>query len=363
MPTRRQVESRTRQASVAMFVVLAAFSLGRVGPCSAVQTHSAPPSRSAADGSPSPFVGSSNSEGNDPVRLAAFKDYILKGQYDEVKPLLAAYLQAHPNSWQAHYDLGYVLFRIHDVKGSIRELSRSLELNIKNADAHKILGLDLSIIQRDDLAGVEFEQAVRLDPNSVEIHYFLARHYMTQQVFLLAKREFEATIKLDPTHMKAYDNLGLTMEALGDNQAALENYHKAVQLVERDNLDSEWPYTDLARFYNRLDNSVEAVEYAKKAVEKNPRAAQAYFELAKAYRRERQWNESAAALEKAIAIDPGSADYYYVLAYVYKKLGKAKESKDVLDTFTRLHDRPLGSVPSTRGAMGTTAPHGEPREP
>jgi Flp pilus assembly protein TadD len=77
---------------------------------------------------------------------------IAGNRFQESEPRLKAYLKDVPDSSKAHYDLGYIQFRTHNVGASISELSKSLELNPANAEAHKILGLDCSIIGRDDLA-------------------------------------------------------------------------------------------------------------------------------------------------------------------------------------------------------------------
>ena len=68
----------------------------------------------------------------------------------------------------------------------MRELSRSLQLNDKDAQAHKILGLVCTFVGRYDLAEVELRSAAQLEPKSPEIHYFLGRVYYTRQVFSMA---------------------------------------------------------------------------------------------------------------------------------------------------------------------------------
>src|SRR4029077_20610134 len=132
------------------------------------------------------------------------------------------------------------------------------------------------------------QQAVRLDPGSAEIHYFLARTYYTKGVYPLAKEEFETAIRLDSSYVKAYSNLGITMEALGDTTVALKNYLKAIHLEDRQGSKSEWPYIYLSSFYNRQKDAADALAYAQKATEINPASDTAYFELAKAFRTQKQ---------------------------------------------------------------------------
>lgn len=268
-----------------------------------------------------------------------FAERVRQNQLQQVRPLLEAYLKQHPDSWRAQYQLGYILFRLHDVQGSILALSKSLQLNIRNAEAHKVLGLDLTMLGDYDRAQLELEQAAALAPESAEIHYFLGRVYYTKNIFPQARQEFEAAIKFEPTYMKAYDNLGLTLEAVGESDAAVENWRRAIELSEKQGLASEWPLTNLAAFYNRQNDPQEALAYSQKAVEKNPSAAEAYFQMGRAYRSLEKPEPAAEALQKAIANDPDNAEYHYVLSMVYRKLGKNAESQAEEAAFRRLKQK------------------------
>jgi tetratricopeptide (TPR) repeat protein len=287
--------------------------------------------------------------------LEAVERDIAGNKFGETESGLSAYLKDHPDSWRAHYDLGYVQFRTHKIGSSIRELSRSLELNPQNAEAHKILGLGFSIIGRYDLAEVELLQAVRLKPSSAEMHYSLARTYYTRGVYPLAKSEFETTIRLDSSYVKAYSNLGITMEALGDNDAALKNYMMAIQLQERQEQRSEWPYIYLSAFYNHQKNAAGALDYARKALEVNPSSDAVYFEMAKAYRTQVEWQKAADALRSAIAINSQVPDYYYVLGLMLRKLGNQRESEEALAKYAHLQKASVD--------VGHELPERDPLEP
>lgn len=271
------------------------------------------------------------------ANLEAIENDISANKFQDVEPRLQGYLQAHPESAKAHYDLGYVQFRKHDVRSSIRELSKSLELNSANAEAHKVLGLDCASVGRYDLAEVELQAAAQLTPESGEIHYFLARTYYTLGVYPLAKTEFETAIRLEPASVKARSNLGLTLEALGDNDGALKNYKVAIQLQKEDPMAAkyEWPYTYLSAFYNRQHQASEALVYAQNAIEINPHSDAAYFEMAKAYRTRSDLQKAAAAAREAIAISPQS-QYYYVLSQVLREAGDQKESAQALEKYAEL---------------------------
>lgn len=281
---------------------------------------------------------------------------IAANRFQESESRVNLYLKDHPGSSKAHYDLGYIEFRTHNMGSSIKELARSLELNPANAEAHKILGLDCSIIGRYDLAETELIEAARLKPDSAEIRYFLARTYYTRGVYPLAKSEFQAAIRLDPSSVKAYSNLGITMEALGDSTEALSDYTRAVELNEKQPHRSEWPYIYLAAYYNRQKNAAQALAYARKAVDLNPQSDTAYFELAKAYRTQKELDKSVTAARRAIAINAQMPDYYYVLGLVLRELGNLKESADALAKYAQLQQASASAPPEQTAQEPLNAP-------
>jgi tetratricopeptide (TPR) repeat protein len=294
--------------------------------------------------------------GEEPDALLRAEADIDLNRFDEIESRLNDYLKGHPNSSRAYYDLGYVHFRTHKVGQSIKELSKSLELDPDNAEAHKVLALNCSIIGRYDLAEVELLQAARLRPNSPEIHYFLARTYYTRGVYPLAKSEFETAIRLDSSYIKAYSNLGITLEALGKNDDALRNYSTAVQLEDRQEQRSEWPYIYLSGFYNRRKNATEALIYAQKALEIKSSSDTVYFEMAKAYRTQKEWQKAADAARRAIALNSQMPDYFYVLGLVLRELGNQAESEEALQKYAQLQQQSKDARPEQKTEEPLIAP-------
>lgn len=275
---------------------------------------------------------------NNMEELAPLEEQIKRGQYQQAVPGLKDYLQKHPDSARAHYDLGYIYFRGHQIEGAIQQLSKSLALNVNNAQAHEVLGLVCTWVGRYDLAEIEFLQAARLEPNSAEIHYWLGRNYYTRQVYPPALKEFQTAIRLDPTFMKAYYNLGLVMESMGQGDEAVKDYQTAAQLAENQGLKSPWPYEYLAAHYARDEQAAETIKFAQKALLMDPRCDLAYYDLAKAYRFQGNWQQSAAAAEEAIAINPNTTpEYYYLLSMDLRKLGKTQESEAAFKQFLQIH--------------------------
>jgi len=273
---------------------------------------------------------------DDSARIAEFENYIRDGRFKEVEPLLAGYVDQHPKSSWGWYALGYSQFAQQKIAESVQSLAKSLELDVKNAEAHKILGRDLMIIGRFDAAQIEFEQGIRNSPQSAEMHYNLGKLFSIQDDWLPARKQFEEALRIDATYVEALDALGLTEEALGDDVAAVASYQKAIALNEERNGKFTSAHVNLSAYYNRTGDSDKALEYANKAIELEPQSDRAWFQRAKAKERQGLLDEAVDSLHRAISFNPRASSYYYVLAGLYRRMGKTKDSQEALEVFTRL---------------------------
>jgi tetratricopeptide (TPR) repeat protein len=307
-------------------------------------------------------MGGGTSQGkianDDPTTISELENYIRENRYKEVEPLLASYVKEHPNSSWGWYALGYSQFAQKEIGESVKSLSRSLSLNVKNADAHKILGRDLMAIGRFDAAQTEFEQAIRCAPGSSESYYDLGKLFSIQDNWQAARQQFEDALRLDPAYIEAIDSLGFAQEALGDDAAALQTYQKAIALNEQRHGRFVSAHVNLSAYYNRTGDPAKAFEYARKALELDPKSDSAWFQKARAEERQGQLPAAADSLNHAVALNPRSSSYYYVLSGIYRRLGNLEESKKALESFTRL-DQESNELEKMRRNMSRSrgAPH------
>ena len=320
------------------------------------------PSEEPAKTSTSPNVVAGTSElknaQDDPATISELETYIHEGRYTEVEPLLATYVKEHPSSSWGWYALGYSQFAQKRIGESIKSLAQSLSLNVKNADAHKILGRDLMAIGRFDAAQTEFEQAIRCAPTSSESRYDLGKLFSIQDNWQAAHDQFEEAIRLDPAYIEAIDALGFAQEALGDDASAVQTYQKAITLNEQRHGKFVSSHVNLSAYYNRTGDPAKALEYAQKALELDPKSDSAWFQKARAEERQSQLQAAADSLNHAVALNPRSSSYYYVLSGIYRRLGNLEESKKALESFTRL-DQESNELEKMRRNMSKTrgAPH------
>jgi tetratricopeptide (TPR) repeat protein len=273
---------------------------------------------------------------DDAAKMAEFEGYIRENRFKELEPLLAIYVQQRPKSSWGWYALGYSQFAQQKFGESIQSLAKSLQLNIANAEAHKILGRDLMMIGRFDVAQVEFEQGIRYNPQSTEMHYNLGKLFSMQDNWENARKEFEAALRIDSSYIEAIDALGLTQEALGDDSGAVASYQRAIGLnaERRGNFTSA--HVNLSAYYNRTSDPAKALEYANGALELDPKSDRAWFQKGKADEGQGRLDDAVDAVNRAISFNPRASSYYYVLAGLYRRLGKMDESRKALESFTRL---------------------------
>src|SRR5437660_8288623 len=249
---------------------------------------------------------------------------------------MAAYVNEHPKTSWGWYALGYSQFAQRKIGESIQALTKSLQLDIQNAEAHKILGRNLMIIGRYDAARAEFEQGIRYNPQSAEMHFNLGKLFSIQDNWSVARKEFEAALRIDPSYMESLDGLGFAQEALGDDAGAVASYEKAIAINEARKGKFVSAHVNLSAYYNRKGDSEKALAYARAACELDPKSDGAWFQQAKAREAQGGLDDAAEALDKAVSLNPRASSYYYVLANVYRRLGKTEQSRIALDSVMRL---------------------------
>jgi len=269
--------------------------------------------------------------------VAPIETAIRSADFPEAERLAHSYIETHPKSSWAWYALGYAFYGQRKLGESIGALAQSLQLDVKNAEAHKVLGRDLMIVGRFDAARLEFEQGMRYDPKSAEMPYNLGKLYSIQDNWALAKQNFERALALDSQYMEAYDGLGLALESLGDKDAAIANYQRAIDLNEARRAKFGAPYVNMSALYNATGDSKTALAFAERGLAANASNDRALFQMAKARAQQGATEQAVESLNRAITINPRASAYFYLLATEYRRLGKVEESRNAMAEFTKLN--------------------------
>src|SRR4029077_18991287 len=112
--------------------------------------------------------------------------------------------------------------------------AKALGLDDRLAEAHASRGLALSLGQRHEEATAEFEEAIALDPNSFEAHYFYARACVTQGKFERAATLFERAAENKPDDYQSLCLLIPTYRSLGRHTDSQNAARRGIEVAERE---------------------------------------------------------------------------------------------------------------------------------
>ena len=292
---------------------------------------------------------------------------------DEAVKEYKAALQADPSSSYLAGALAQLYARMGDIRQAVAEAQEVVDRDPNNLDARRLLGhIYLRSLgdaqggsQKENVAMLrlaleQFEQVVRLVPDSVEDHLLLGRLYRLNGETAKAEGEFRTAVKLQPSSEEAVTTLALLFNDEGDpNRAldilrsvpeaerssrlnsvlgytyaqkkdyahAIEAYRKAVAL-DGDDLDA---LRGLAENLLNNNQSDAALEQYKKLAAADPQDAQTLLHISEIYRRDGQFEKALEALNKAQAISPDSVEIDYNRGMVEEAMGKYDDAARHLD--------------------------------
>jgi tetratricopeptide (TPR) repeat protein len=297
--------------------------------------------------------------------LVLAKSLVEKGLLRDAERAVRHHLEAHADSADGHFLLGYILFREiqagagggttavgvksfavdpadrkareEKAKDSLAEFTAGARYRDPNAFDLKIVALDYVLLGDYVDADKWLTRSIAWNPQDSDGWYYLGRARYNENRFAAAVDAFVQCLKLSPGNVKAEDNLGLAYAGLGRNEEATAAYQQAMAWQSQATLKNPGPYIDLGSLLLDENRPEEAVPYLQEAVEIAPRESQGHELLGKAYTRLDKLREAQTELEKAVELSPESANLHCMLAPVYRKQGLAEKAKAEFDRCAALH--------------------------
>lgn len=245
----------------------------------------------------------------------------------EAEASTRAYLADHADSPDAHFLLGYVLFRKGEAKQSLAEFTAGARYRRPSASDLKVVASDYVILGGMADAEKWFSEVVKETPDDAEAWYLLGRTKFNETEFKAAIDQFEHALSLRPKYVEAENNIGLSWRELGDLAQAQKAYETAISWQGK-SPDDEQPFLNLGTLMADLHRYVEALPSlirAKAIAPKNPTIRE---ELATVYMAMQKMPEAQSELEEAIAFAPGSTALHFKLGQVYRKLGLSDRAEE-----------------------------------
>jgi tetratricopeptide (TPR) repeat protein len=205
-------------------------------------------------------------------------------------------------------------------------LDKALILKSDYPEALILKGQMLAMKGEPGAAGKTLEEACRIAPKNAEAHFQLGILFDNSKLNREAVKQFRISVALRPLDPRAYDYLGLNLEALGETQEAAKTY-KSGLVVNKGPLFDYFLDYNYGRFLLKERRLQESKVHLDRAVSLAPETRAVYYERGKLnlilgdYQQARRDAEQASRLQ-----DPSGfvldLQVYYLLATVYSRLGE-----------------------------------------
>ena len=250
----------------------------------------------------------------------------LQKNVDDAEQLFLRAIALSPDDPHLYFYFAQFRFDQGEYQRAYNLIDKALKLKKEYPDALILKGQMLAIKGEPVAARKTLEEACKIAPNNAEAHFQLGIFFDNRKLNREAVSQFRISVALRPLDPRAYDYLGLNLEALGEIKEAARIYKKGLVVNKGPLFDYFLDY-NYGRFLLRERKLQESKVHLDRAVSVAPETRAVYYERAKLnvllgdYQQARRDAEQASRLE-----DPSGfvldVQVYYLLANVYSRLGE-----------------------------------------
>jgi Tfp pilus assembly protein PilF len=190
--------------------------------------------------------------------------------------------------------------------------SRALDVDAKNAEAHRLIADACFALGKEADAEREYTAAIVLDSSNARSELGLARLAEMQRKWNTAASHYRRALELNGKSVAAALGLGRTMEDLKEKTAARIAFGRA---VETDPTDPT-ARNDFGVFLARSDEIDQAIEQLSEAVRMAPQVAVFHNNLGQAYRKKGMAREAEREFVEASRLSPDDAAAWIVIGHL-----------------------------------------------
>jgi Tfp pilus assembly protein PilF len=184
--------------------------------------------------------------------------------------------------------------------------------------------LGFALIDGGDLrAGIEqYNEALRINPNSPETHNALGTALFEQGKLNAAMEHYAMALRIRPGFADAHSNRGIALARQGNTQEAYREFQKSLE-SSPENPKISYNFGFFLVNQGRLD---EAIPYFRKAVELKPDYAEAFFQMGNIFAGKEMLSEAEAEYNRAIQIRPEYEDAHNNLGIILERQNRINEA-------------------------------------
>jgi tetratricopeptide (TPR) repeat protein len=285
----------------------------------------------------------------EPSRSTELEGSLSRRDYKSAETILLEETQRDPTSARTakvYTLLGHILFLDGQYLNSAIAWKKAEAIAPLDDPTRFSLAMAYLRLDRPDWGRDELQRLSQADPQNPLYLYWLAKLDYDARAYTPAISRLRRVIELDPNMMRAYNNLGLCFDAVGQFDEAIQSFTRAIDLNRRQKRPSPWPPLNLAVSLISLNRLDEAIARLHEALTYNPKFPQAHYQLGLVLEKEGKYKEAIVPLQQAIELDPLYPEPHYTLGRIYQRQGKREEAQEQIEKFKKLRQEafPLQSA-------------------
>ncbi len=174
-------------------------------------------------------------------------------------------------------------------------------------------------------AEAKFNKALNSDPRSIDARVWLGKVALMKGQSEVASNFLKEALAIEPKDAEALALQGVSELQKGNLDTALQY----LQSAEKLNSGLDLIHSNLARCYKLLGKFDDAEFSARKALQINPKNAEAHFELAACMARQNKMSDALVHCVNAINSNPFFEDAYVALGTMFVLAGKTEQAIEV----------------------------------
>ena len=242
-----------------------------------------------------------------------------EGKFDKAIAQLEALAANEPDLKGLSHELGVVYYKKADYLKAVASLKKALEEDPGDNEAVQLMGLSYYLAGRPAEAIALLEKVQTWYPSAnVDAAYILGVCYMQTKDYPSARKAFAKMFAVPADSAAGYLFTARMLLRQDLGPVAEEYAKKAVEL------DPKLPlaHSLLGELYLYKSRLPEAIEQFQKELELNPGEAAVYYKLADAYSRLQKYEEAERLLQRSIWLDATSTGPYILMGKVLEKKGE-----------------------------------------
>src|SRR6266850_4189756 len=251
--------------------------------------------------------------------LTAPRTLLAQGKYDDALAALHDLERKYPGLAGLSHEFGVTYYKKADYPNAITYLKKAREENPEDGEAIQLLGISFYLAGRPADAIAPLEKVQTWFPSAnVDASYILGICYIQIKDYPHARGAFAKMFGVPADSAASYLFTARMLLRQDFGPVAEEYAKKAVEL------DPKLPlaHSLLGELYLYKSRLPEAVEQFQKELELNPGEAAVYYKLADVYSRLQKYEEAERLLQRSIWLDATSTGPYILMGKVLEKKGE-----------------------------------------